>query len=199
MSGHLLARFIHAIWLGSGLFLIAVAAPAAFRAAPNTTVAADVVGVMLSRWHYIAHIAPLLLLFLDWKRGRVYVLAIVFVGIVLAAAQAATDLRIRSIRAASPVPIGELSREDPVRRQFGRLHGISSLLLLMQVFAAGVALAMDREAYPRPDRPVTQLGTVSGVNVGHAEGAAPRDPLHDAAAGAGGVDTPAASPAGDSS
>ncbi|MGZ5474847.1 MAG: DUF4149 domain-containing protein [Thermoanaerobaculia bacterium] len=148
MNGHLLARFIHALWFGSGLFLIAVAAPAAFRAAPSPTVAADIVGVMLSRWHYIGLGAPLLLLFLDWRRGRVYVLAIVFVGIILAAAQAATDLRIRSIRAQSVVSISDLPREDPVRRQFGRMHGISSLLLLMQVIAAGVALAMDREAYP---------------------------------------------------
>jgi len=148
VNGHLLARFIHALWFGSGLFLIAVAAPAAFRAAPSPTVAADIVGVMLSRWHYIGLGAPLLLLFLDWRRGRVYVLAIVFVGIILAAAQAATDLRIRSIRAQSVVPISDLPREDPVRRQFGRMHGISSLLLLMQVIAAGVALAMDREAYP---------------------------------------------------
>jgi len=148
VNGHLLARFIHAIWFGSGLFLIAVAAPAAFRAAPSPTVAADIVGVILSRWHYIGLGAPLLLLFLDWRRGRVYVLAIVFVGIILAAAQAATDLRVRSIRAQSVVAISDLPREDPVRRQFGRLHGISSLLLLMQVIAAGVALAMDREAYP---------------------------------------------------
>ena len=150
MSGHLIARYVHAIWLGSGLFLIAVAAPAAFRGAPNATVAADVVGVMLSRWHYLALGAPLLLLFLDWRRRRVFVLSIVFVGILLAAAQAATDLRIRSVRASSPVPISDLSREDPVRRQFGRLHGVSSLLLLMQVIAAGLALAMDREAYPQP-------------------------------------------------
>ncbi len=163
MNGHLIARFIHAIWLGSGLFLITVAAPAAFRAAPNTTVAADVVGVMLSRWHYIALIAPLLLLLLDWRRGRVYVLAIVFVGIVLAAGQAATDLRIRSIRASSPVAIGDLPREDPVRRQFGRMHGISSLLLLMQVIAAGVALAMDREAYPATPEPVMQLSAPHDV------------------------------------
>jgi hypothetical protein len=148
VNGHLLARFIHAIWFGSGLFLIAVAAPAAFRAAPSPTVAADVVGLMLSRWHYIGLGAPLLLLFLDWRRGRVYVLAIVFVGIILAAAQAATDLRIRSIRAQSVIPMSDLPREDPVRRQFGRLHGVSSLLLLMQVIAAGLALAMDREAYP---------------------------------------------------
>jgi uncharacterized protein DUF4149 len=148
MNGHLVARFVHALWFGSGAFLIAVAAPAAFRAAPNSSVAADIVGVMLSRWHYIGLGAPLLLLFLDWRRGRVYVLAIVFVGIVLAAAQTATDLRIRALRAQSPVPISELSREDPLRRQFGRMHGISSLLLLMQVVAAGVALAMDREAHP---------------------------------------------------
>jgi uncharacterized protein DUF4149 len=148
MSGHLFARFIHAIWLGSGLFLIAVAAPAVFRAAPEPSIAADIVGVMLSRWHYIGLGAPLLLLFLDWRRGRVYVLAIVFVGILLAAAQAVTDLRIRTIRAQSPVPISDLSREDPIRRSFGRLHGVSSLLLLMQVIVAGAALAMDREAYP---------------------------------------------------
>ncbi|HSP13683.1 MAG TPA: hypothetical protein VLV78_02895 [Thermoanaerobaculia bacterium] len=155
MSGHLIARFIHAIWLGSGLFLIAVAAPAAFRAAPNSTVAADIVGAMLMRWHYIALGAPLILLFLDWRRGRIYVLAIVLVAILFAAGQVAADLRIRTIRAKSVVPITELSREDPLRRQFGRLHGISTLLLLMQVIAAGVALAMDREAYP-PPTPVSQ-------------------------------------------
>ncbi len=150
MSGHLIARFVHAIWLGSGLFLIAVAAPAAFRAAPNSTVAADLVGAMLVRWHYIGLGAPLLLLFLDWRRGRIYVLMIVLVAILFAAGQVAADLRIRTIRAKSPVPITELSRQDPLRRQFGRLHGISTLLLLMQVVAAAAALAVDREAYPVP-------------------------------------------------
>lgn len=170
MNGHLIARYVHAIWLGSGLFLIAVAAPAAFRGAPNSTIAADVVGIMLSRWHYLALGAPLLLLFLDWRRGRVYVLAIVFVGILLAAGQAVTDLKIRSVRAASAIPISDLSREDPLRRQFGRLHGISSLLLLMQVIAAGVALAMDREAYPQP--PVIpsvseESGRAEGAVLGH--------------------------------
>ena len=153
MTGQVFARFVHAIWLGSGLFLMAVAAPAAFRTAPNSTVAADLVGAMLTRWHYIALGAPLLLLFIDWRRGRMYVLVIVFVGIILASAEVATDLRIRSIRAGSPVPIGELSREDPVRRQFGRLHGISMLLLLMQVIAAGAALAIDRDAYGGPAPP----------------------------------------------
>ena len=147
MTGQVLTRFIHALWLGSGVFLIAVAAPSAFRAAPNSTIAADVVGAMLSKWHYIALAAPLALLILDWKRARVMILGIVFVAILFAAMQAFVDLRIRAIRAASPVPIGELSRQDPVRRQFGMLHGLSSMLLLAQVIAAAAALAVDKEAY----------------------------------------------------
>lgn len=166
MSGHLIARFIHAIWLGSGLFLIAVAAPAAFRVAPSSTVAADLVGAMLMRWHYIALGAPLLLLILDWRRGRIYVLLIVFIAIVLASGEVAADLRIRSIRASTPVPITELPREDPIRRQFGRMHGISTLLLLMQVIAAGVALAMDRESYGAGHTPSSvRTGEAPAVHV----------------------------------
>jgi hypothetical protein len=147
MTTQIVTRFIHAFWLGSGAFLIAVAAPAAFRAAPNSSVAAAIVGAMLTRWHYIALAAPLALLILDWRRARVQVLAIVFVAILLAAAQAVVDLRIRTMRAESPVPMSSLSRQDPVRRQFGMLHGISSMLLVAQVIAAGTALAMDKEAY----------------------------------------------------
>ena len=164
MTGQVLTRFIHALWLGSGVFLIAVAAPAAFRVAPNSTVAADVVGAMLGRWHYIALAAPLALLILDWKRARVMVLGIVFVAILFAAMQAFVDLRIRAIRAASPIPISELSRQDPVRRQFGMLHGLSSMLLLAQVIAAAAALAVDKEAYVSSRAEARDL-----VAVGHEE------------------------------
>lgn len=138
----MIARFVHSIWLGSGVFLI-LAAQAAFRAAPNSTVAADVVGAMLGRWHYIALAAPIALLALEWRRARSAVLIVIFAGVVLAAAQAMVDLRIRSIRASSAIPMSDLSRQDPLRRQFGRLHGFSMLLLLMQVIAAGVALGID--------------------------------------------------------
>jgi len=138
----LIARFVHSIWLGSGVFLI-LAAQAAFRAAPNSTVAADLVGAMLGRWHYIALAAPIALLALEWRRARSAVLIVIFAGVVLAAAQAMVDLRIRSIRASSAIPMSDLSRQDPLRRQFGRLHGFSMLLLLMQVIAAGVALGID--------------------------------------------------------
>ncbi|MGZ8869148.1 MAG: hypothetical protein ACXW2P_12465 [Thermoanaerobaculia bacterium] len=142
----MMARFIHAIWLGSGVFLV-LAAQAAFKTAPSSTAAAALVGALLGRWHYIALAAPIALLILEWRRARSLVLIIIFAGVVFAAAQAMIDLRIRSIRAGSPVPISELSRQDPVRRNFGMLHGISTLLLFAQIVTAGAALAADREAY----------------------------------------------------
>ena len=130
-----LQRLIAALWLGSAFFLM-LSASAAFRAAGNTSIAADVVGSMLTRWHYIALAAPLALFALELRRVRPLILIVLFVAIVLAAAQSFVDLRIRSIRQSSPVSISDLDREHPVRRRFGMLHGISMVLLLTQTLAA---------------------------------------------------------------
>jgi MbtH protein len=118
-----------------------LAASAAFRAAPNPTAAADVVGAMLARWHYIAVAAPLALFTLELGRARRAVLIVLFAALVLAAAQAFVDLRIRAIRTSSPVSISSLDRDDPVRRRFGALHGASMLLLLLQTMAAALVVA----------------------------------------------------------
>ena len=117
-----------------------LAASAAFRVAPNPTAAADVVGAMLSRWHYIALVAPLVLFALELRNVRRAVLIVVFAALVLAAAQAIVDLRIRTIRLTAPVPISSLDRNDPVRKQFGALHGVSMLLLLLQTLAAAAVV-----------------------------------------------------------
>jgi hypothetical protein len=136
-----ITRLVQALWLGSGAFLI-LTASAAFGAASNATDAANVVGAVLIRWHYIALFAPLLLLFLEWRRSRPVMLVILFVAIVLASFQGLLDTRIRMIRMDSLVPISNLSPDDPVRRHFGFLHGMSSLFLIGQVIAAGAAVAM---------------------------------------------------------
>ena len=94
---------------------------------------------MLGGWHYIALLAPIALLVIEWRRARGGVIALVFAGVVFAAAEVAIDLRIREIRNASIVPISALSRSDPVRRRFGMYHGVSSLLLLAQVVAGAAA------------------------------------------------------------
>src|SRR5207248_6407020 len=100
------------------------------------TVAANVVGALLSRWHYISLLAPVLLLLIEWRNARGTIVAVLFTAVLLASAQALVDMRIRSIRANSPIAISALSRKDPLRPRFGMLHGISSLLLVAQVIAA---------------------------------------------------------------
>ena len=115
-----------------------LAASAAFRAAPNATAAADVVGAMLSRWHYIALAAPIVLFFIELMNIRRLVIIVSFAALLLAATQSIVDLRIRQIRLNSPIPISSLDRDDPIRQRFGMLHGVSMMLLLAQAVAAGV-------------------------------------------------------------
>jgi hypothetical protein len=135
-----IVRLIQALWLGSGIFLL-LTASAAFNAASNTTDAANVVGAVLARWHYIALLAPLLLMFLEWRRSRPAMLVILFVAILMASFQALADTRIRVIRSNSFVPISSLPHDDPVRQRFGLLHGLSSVLLIGQIVAAAAVVA----------------------------------------------------------
>lgn len=133
---------IESLWFGGAVFVV-VAALAAFRALNTPADAANVVGAILTRWHYIALLAPLALLAFEWRRSRPWILALLFGAILIASAQALVDTRIRTMRVQSPVSISSLPRESPVRRRFGLLHGISSMLLLAQIVVAGAAIATD--------------------------------------------------------
>lgn len=118
-----------------------LAASAAFRAAPNPAAAADVVGAMLNRWHYIALAAPLALFALELRRVRRFALTVIFIALMLAAVQVFVDLRIRAMRLSSPVAISSLDRQHPDRKRFGALHGASMALLLLQTIAAAMVVA----------------------------------------------------------
>ena len=131
-----------------------LAASAAFRVSPNATTAADVVGAILTRWHYIALAGPLMLFGLELRHARKFMLIVLFVALLLAAAQAFVDLRIRSMRNALSVPISSLDRTDPLRRTFGMLHGVSMMLLVAQAVLAATVVASTRG--PRvPESPGT--------------------------------------------
>lgn len=132
-------RLVAAVWFGSAIFLM-LTSSAAFRAAGNTSIAADVVGAMLTRWHYVALAAPLVLFGFALRRSRAFLVAILFSCVLLAATQSFVDLRIRAIRRASPVSVSQLDRDDPVRRRFGALHGASMGLLLLQAIGAGLVV-----------------------------------------------------------
>jgi len=137
-----LSRLIESLWFGSAVFVI-VAALAAFRTLTTPTDAANVVGAVLTRWHYIALVAPLALIALEWRRSRAAVLGLLFFAVLLASAQALIDTRVRSMRLESPVAISALPRDNAVRRRFGLLHGVSSLLLVAQVVVAGATIVAD--------------------------------------------------------
>jgi hypothetical protein len=138
-----IARCLQALWLGSGAFLMFLGAPAAFRSAGSSTDAANVVGAMLTRWHYMALLIPALLMMIEWHRMRPRVVTLLFVAVLAAALQAGADIRIRALRQQSIAAISSLSPEDPVRRQFGLLHGISSLLMLVEVICAVATIAVE--------------------------------------------------------
>lgn len=135
-----LAKVLAALWFGAGAFIL-IAAAAIFRAAESPVVAANVVGAMLTRWHYLALLIPVALIFLLRNRARSLVLAALCSALILASLEAFVDLRIRQIRASSPIAISALDRDDPLRRQFGMLHGLSSLLLVVQVIAAAAVVS----------------------------------------------------------
>jgi len=137
-------RLVQALWFGTAAFLL-IAAAAAFRAASSPSEAANVVGAMLTRWHYISLFAPLTLMMLEWRRSRPAILLILFVAIVLASGGAILDTRIRAMRLESAFPISERSREDPIRQRFGMMHGLSSALLLLELLLAGTTIAIDDE------------------------------------------------------
>lgn len=125
-----------AIWFGGGIFLAAVATPAAFAGAPDRTSAGNIAGLMIARWHYIALLAPALLLVTDWidQLRRPLRIVLLVVAIATAAAQAGVDLKLRSMRAASAGSVQSLADSD--RRTFGVLHGVSVGLLGAHLLAA---------------------------------------------------------------
>ena len=113
---------VSALWFGSGVF-VAIAAAAVFRIAGP-----DAIGAMLTRWHYIALLAPLALVILEWRRQRTAMVLLLFTGIVIAAAESLLDIRISALR------------RDPVRPHFALLHGISVVLLLADIVIAATVV-----------------------------------------------------------
>lgn len=100
---------------------------------------------MLTQWHAIGLVLPLLLLVLVWGRGRRSISVLIVAAVSFAAVEIGVDLQIQTIRERSLVAISSLPRESEVRRRFGLLHGISSLLLLGQLAAAAATVAMHED------------------------------------------------------
>lgn len=143
----IVAALLQSAWFGGGVFLVLVAAPAAFGMAPSREVAGNVVGAMLARWHVVALATPFALLLIEWKRydlERTFRVVILAAALLFASAQVGVDLRVRAMRVDSATSISQLPPNHPTRVAFGRLHGVSMLLMVFQVLCAAAAVTSGR-------------------------------------------------------
>jgi hypothetical protein len=131
-------------WLGASVLAAAVVAPAAFGVLPTRTLAGALVGRVLPVLFYGGAAVGIAVALL--ARTVLPSVATLVAGVLMLvtclAAQLGVSPRIERIRADAGRPIDELTPGDPRRAAFGRLHGVSVLLLGMAGLAGGAALVL---------------------------------------------------------
>ena len=134
-----------AAWLGMAGIVAFAVAPAAFQALPTRSAAGSFVGGILRAVYVAALVAGIgSAVVVRLRRGKRAT-----VRTALAAALAITGgtslglaMKIASLREALG-PIDALPADDPGRRMFGALHGVSVLVLFAGMLAALAAIALE--------------------------------------------------------
>jgi hypothetical protein len=133
-------------WLGAAVLVATVVAPAAFAVLPSRTLAGALVGRVLPVLFIAGLVVALASLWLDsGDYGRaIHVRRALLVAAALscAAAQFAVAPRIERVRKAIDGPVEQLSRDDPRRVAFGRLHAASVAWLGLGMVAAVTTLIL---------------------------------------------------------
>ncbi len=140
-------RLLLGLWLGALVCFAAVVAPALF-AALSPAEAGAVVRRVIPRLDQLGVAAGATLIALSLvhdgrPKGRGLVRVLLFAGM---ATLAATSLlwvtpAMEELRQQAGDKLSELAGEHPIRQKFGRLHGISTALMLLEVVLGLVALA----------------------------------------------------------
>jgi hypothetical protein len=137
-------------WLGAALLAAAVVAPAAFAVLPTRSLAGALVGRVLPALFYsgaaIGILSALLARSASAPLGRL--VASTAMALTCLAAQLVVTPRIERLRTEAARPIDELPRGDPRRVAFGRLHGVSVLLLGVAGIGAAAALVLTLRVAP---------------------------------------------------
>ena len=137
-------------WLGAAILVAAVVAPAAFAVLPTRSLAGALVGRVLPTLFYAGAAVGIVAALLS--RTEPPSLARLIAGVVMVvtclAAQLLVAPRIERVRIDAGGPIDELKAGDPRRAAFGRLHGVSVLLLGVAAVAGGVALVLTLRSMP---------------------------------------------------
>jgi uncharacterized membrane protein len=137
-------------WTGGILFLSLIVAPGAFAMLPTRELAGSLVGMALTRLHLLGYVCAGIFLVAECIEARgisalsrgtsVLVIAMLLLTII---SQQAVTPRIASLRAEMSAAHGSIDatpQNDPLRAQFGKLHGISTLLELLVLLLGLAAL-----------------------------------------------------------
>jgi hypothetical protein len=140
-----------AVWLGGAVAIASVVAPSAF-AVLSTHDAATMVGETLRRFHLVSYgagavvLTAFALMAALGPRPRVFGLRLATVIAMLVATLTSglwIDRRIAALREAIAAPVSSLPSEDPRRITFGRLHGLSTLLMALTTVGGVLLLYLD--------------------------------------------------------
>lgn len=140
---------IIALWIGAGLFFIAVA-QSAFGVLPSRELAGNLVSRTLAILNYaglgIAIVALLTSLILPQGLNRILVWAerivLVVFGLACGVGQFVISWWMLMLRTQMGRPIDEVPADDPLRMQFNNLHEYSSWLMLTAMGAALLAFVL---------------------------------------------------------
>ena len=140
-----LAAFLLALWCGAGLFFASSVARAAFAVLPSRALAGALVGRLLPVIFWSGIIVALLALSLVVADrvigGRMTRIAsLMLVAIACGMAQFVIAPRIGALRARIGPSLDARAASDPLRRQFGQLHGVSVGLLGVALIASTVCI-----------------------------------------------------------
>ncbi|MCC7053502.1 MAG: DUF4149 domain-containing protein [Gemmatimonadaceae bacterium] len=139
----LVALVLNAIWGGAGLIVTTTVAPAAFRVLPTRSLAGALVGQVLPVLFIAGIVVGTATVVLTTRRAQFVALRrLAGAGTLLgcAVAQAVIGPRIAALRERIGPSIEALATTDPLRMEFGRLHGFSVLALGVGMVFALVSL-----------------------------------------------------------
>lgn len=137
----LLSMSVLAAWLGASVFVAAVVTPAAFAVLPTRALAGAVVGRALPVLFTLGLLvgAAVAVMNHSVRAGRSVTFSATTLSLASASALLVT-IRLRAMTAAIGRPMDALDPADPRRVAFGRMHGLSVLLMGIGLLATCVAL-----------------------------------------------------------
>ena len=139
VSAALLSIALLAAWLGAAVFVAAVIAPAAFAVLPTRALAGALVARALPVLFMTAIVLGGLIAASNSTRARgTSVGGLLLLGGNVAALM--IEQRVHAMLVAMGAPIDTLAMNDPRRVAFGRLHGLSVLMMGIGVIGASIAL-----------------------------------------------------------